>query len=77
MAQATFSVRMDENLKRNFGIERQYFSHPKGLGDDCELKMKRYENSNLELSEDDIIFLKKNLYDYDFKDINIEMSNYI
>lgn len=66
-----------EKLKRNFGVERQYFSHPKGLGDDCELKMKQYENSNLELSEDDIIFLKKNLYNHNFKDINIEMSNYI
>ena len=41
------------------------------------LNGKQYENSNLELSEDDIIFLKKNLYNHNFKDINIEMSNYI
>jgi hypothetical protein len=29
-----------EELIRNFGVDRQYFSHPNGKGEDCELKLK-------------------------------------
>ena len=58
-------------------MERQYFSHPKGLGDDCELKMQRFLKNNKEIEDEDIDILKREYYNKQFNDVNVEMSDYI
>lgn len=66
-----------EYLTRNFGAKKQYYSHPKQKGDNCELKMKLMlkENSG-EISESQLEILKKEYYDKVFNNINIEYSDY-
>lgn len=66
-----------EVLERRFGVERQYYAHPKGVGDDCEVKMK------LILKENEVIFdsqeediLTKEYYNKEFKDVTVELSDY-
>ena len=67
-----------EILTRNFGEKSQYYSHPKGKGQDCELKLKLIiKDDNLdELSQDQIDILQKEYYDKEFNDIHIELSDY-
>lgn len=66
-----------EELIRNFGAERQYFSHPKGKGDECEWKVKEFLNKNVEITDKDMELLDKEYFKKEFEDIKIEMSDYI
>jgi excinuclease UvrABC ATPase subunit len=66
-----------EKLERKFGVIKQYYAHPKGMGEDCEIKMKliiKEEEKQLEESETNI--LKEQFYNNTFNDISIEMSDY-
>lgn len=66
-----------EELTRNFGAIKQYFSHPKGLGDDCEYKMKLVvKEEAVELTEDDLDILQEEFYEKAFDEVEIEMSDY-
>jgi len=67
-----------EVLTRNFGEKSQYYSHPKGTGQDCELKLKLIiKDDNLEeLSQEQMNILKTEYYDKEFNDIHIELSDY-
>ncbi len=67
-----------EILTRNFGEKSQYYSHPKGKGQDCELKLKliiKEDNLN-ELSQNQIDILKTEDYEKAFNDVHIELSDY-
>jgi superfamily I DNA/RNA helicase len=67
-----------EILTRNFGEKSQYYSHPKGKGQDCELKLKliiKEDNLN-ELSQNQIDILKTEYYEKAFNDVHIELSDY-
>jgi len=67
-----------ENLTRKFGAQKQYYAHPKGMGEECELKMKlilKQEELILQQSESNI--LSDEFYNKQFDNITIEMSDYI
>ena len=64
-----------EELIRNFGAERQYFSHPKGKGDDCEWKVKEFLNKNVQITDKDVELLDKEYFKKEFEDIKVEMSD--
>lgn len=66
-----------EELTRNFGLERQYFSHPKGTGIDCELKTKEYLNEDINITESDLDILSNEYYNKKFDDIKIDFSDYM
>ena len=67
-----------EELIRNFGISRQYFSHPNGRGDECELKLKlMVKDGEKEFDEKEIDILRNEYYEKVFDDVNIELSDYI
>jgi len=67
-----------EILTRNFGEKSQFYSHPKGKGEDCELKLKLIiKDDNLEgLTEEEVDILKTEYYDKEFNDVHIELSDY-
>lgn len=66
-----------EHLTRNFGTKSQYYSHPKGKGENCELKIKLLEKQeSLELSEDAINILEKEYYNKKFDNVSVELSDY-
>lgn len=68
----------NEVLTRKFGLDRQYFAHPKGKGDDCEIKMTAMEKEMDKIFSDkskDI--LKNEYYEKKFDDINVELSDYL
>ena len=66
-----------EVLTRNFGERRQYYSHPLGKGDDCELKLKLIlKENNQDLSEQQIDILEREYYTKEFNNIHIELSDY-
>lgn len=66
----------NEKLTRKFGAKKQYFAHPSGKGEDCELKLE------VQLKEEKIIFEKdkcetlQDFYNKDFNDVKIELSDY-
>ena len=67
-----------EILTRNFGVSRQFFSHPNEKGNDCELKlgiMMKSGNGSFDDSEIDI--LRREYYEKTFDDVNIELSDYM
>ena len=67
-----------ENLTRKFGAQKQYYAHPKGLGEDCELKIKlilKQEELILQQSESNI--LSDEFYNKKFDNISIELSDYM
>ena len=67
-----------EILTRNFGISRQYYSHPSGRGDECELKLKlMVKDGDKEFGEDDLDILNRVYYNKTFDDVNIELSDYM
>lgn len=66
-----------EKLIRNFGVERQYFSHEKNKDSDCEVKLKlmlKKEDKILSDNEKDI--LKREYYNKEFSDVKIQLSDY-
>lgn len=66
-----------EILTRNFGLQRQYYSHPEGKGDNCELKIKlmeRYESQEFTESDKDI--LNKEYFNKSFNNVHIKLSDY-
>jgi superfamily I DNA/RNA helicase len=67
-----------ELLTRNFGEKSQFYSHPKGKGEDCELKLKLIiKEDNLDgLSQEQIDILKNEYYNKEFSDVHIELSDY-
>ena len=66
-----------EELIRNFGISRQYFSHPNG-SEDCELKFNlMLKNNEKILSDKDLDILNREYYNKTFDDVNIELSDYM
>lgn len=66
-----------EQLIRKFGKSKQYFAHPKGLGENCELKMKLIiKQDDEEISEDSINILEREYYNKSFDNVSVELSNY-
>lgn len=70
-----------QELIRNFGIIKQFFSHHKdkdGNVNDCELKLKLILKENKgEFNEDEMDILREQYYEKEFNDVKVEMSDYI
>lgn len=66
-----------EEMVRNYGVQRQYFSHKSGKGEECELKMKKYFNTKATLNEENLNYLEEEYFNKKFDDIKTEMSEYI
>ena len=67
-----------EILTRNFGVSRQFFSHPSGKGDECELKLGiMMKSGNGIFSENEIDILSREYYEKTFDDVKIELSDYM
>lgn len=67
-----------ELLERRFGLEKQYYAHPKGKGDDCEIKMKLIiKEGNNTLSEESNDILKNEYYNKVFDNNQIKLSDYL
>lgn len=66
-----------EELTRNFGVSRQYFSHPSGKGDECELKFKLLEKKEVNTLNETEIDILNEYYNKNFDDVNIELSDYM
>jgi len=67
-----------EELIRNFGVSRQFYSHPSGRGDECELKLKLIvKDGDKEFGEDEIDILNREYYNNTFDDVKIELSDYM
>ena len=64
-----------EPLIRNYGVERQYFSHDKGKGEDCELRINSYIDNITELTDENKKILDKKYFKKKFNDIKVEMSD--
>jgi superfamily I DNA/RNA helicase len=65
-----------ETLERKFGAINQYYAHPKGKGDDCEIKMKLMLKNNIEFQQSEIDILANEFYNKQFDNVSIEMSDY-
>lgn len=65
-----------ERLIRNFGVKKQYFSHKKGLGENCELKMQEKIEEDINLTPDNIDILNREFFKKKFNNIKTEMSDY-
>jgi len=67
-----------EELIRNFGVSRQFYSHPSGRGDECELKLKlMVKDGEKDFDEKDLDILNNEYYNKSFDDVNIELSDYM
>ncbi len=67
----------NEILTRNFGPTKQYFSHPSGKGNNCELKIKIIEDSDTKsYSSIEDMSLEK-YYNKTFDNVKIELSDYM
>ncbi len=68
-----------EELIRNFGAQKQFYSHPKNVdATNCEIKMKliiKEDKSILQESESNI--LADEFYNKKFDDVKVEMSDYM
>jgi len=68
-----------EVLTRNFGAQRQFYSHPNDVdATDCEIKMKliiKEDKSIFQQSDTDI--LSTEFYNKQFDDVEVEMSDYM
>lgn len=65
-----------EVLTRNFGVQKQYYSHPKGLGDDCEIKLITKEDKAV-FQQSETNILSDEFYNKVFDKVKIEMSDYL
>lgn len=66
-----------ELLERKFGLEKQYYSHPKGIGDNCEIKMKLMLKDNPTIFDsEEMEILKYEYYNKEFNDVKVELSDY-
>lgn len=67
-----------EILTRNFGTQRQFFSHPEGKGDNCELKIKLIEKYDpQEFTDYEKEILDSEYFKKSFDDVSIELSDYM
>lgn len=67
-----------ENLIRNFGEKAQYFSHSKGMGDGCELKLKLIiKDDKMILPEEAVDILNNEFFNKTFSNVQIELSDYM
>ena len=67
-----------EVLTRNFGVSRQFFSHPNEKGNDCELKLGiMMKDKSGVYGESDINILREYYYEKTFDDVKIELSDYM
>ena len=67
-----------EILTRNFGAIKQFYSHPFGKGDGCELKFNyMIKDNNNFYNENEIDILRKEYYEKTFDDVKIELSDYM
>ena len=67
-----------EELIRNFGVSRQFYSHPSGRGDECELKLKlMVKDGDREFGDKEIDILRDEYYNKSFNDVHIELSDYM
>ena len=65
-----------EELIRNFGVSRQFYSHPSGRGNDCELKFNlMLKNNEKILSDKDLDILNREYYNKTFDNVHIELSD--
>ena len=68
-----------EVLTRNFGAQKQFYSHPKNVdATNCEIKMKliiKEDKTVFQESESDI--LSTEFYNKQFDDVKVEMSDYM
>lgn len=65
-----------EKLTRKFGAKKQYFAHPKGLGEGCELKLEiQLKQERQEMSQNNVDLLKE-FYDRTFFENVVELSDY-
>lgn len=66
-----------ETLTRKFGTKKQYYAHPEGKGDLCELKFKLIEKDIEDTySEESTNILFKEYYNKKFDNIHIDLSDY-
>jgi len=67
-----------EILTRNFGAINQFYSHPMGKGDGCELKFNyMMKNNNGVYGESDLDILNREYYNKEFNNVKIELSDYM
>ena len=67
-----------EILTRNFGVSRQFFSHPNEKGNDCELKLGiMMKSGNVSFDDSEIDILRREYYEKTFDDVKIELSDYM
>jgi superfamily I DNA/RNA helicase len=65
-----------ETLTRKFGLVKQYFAHPEGKGNDCELKFKLLEKEEIDFSDESNDILIKEFYNKSFDNVSTELSDY-
>lgn len=66
-----------EILTRKFGAKKQYFAHPEGKGDSCELKFKLIEKEVEQVyTEESNDILLKQYYNKKFDNVHIDLSDY-
>lgn len=64
-------------LERKWGLELQYFAHPKGVGDNCEIKMKLLlKEAETNFTDDDHSILQE-YFNKKYDDIQIPFSDYM
>ena len=67
-----------EILTRNFGAIKQFYSHPFGKGDGCELKFNYMMKDKINFyNENDLDILRREYYEKKFDDVKIELSDYM
>ena len=67
-----------EILTRNFGVSRQFFSHPNEKGNDCELKLGiMMKDKSGVYGDSEIDILRNEYYEKTFDDVKIELSDYM
>lgn len=66
-----------EILTRKFGTKKQYFAHPEGKGDSCELKFKLIKKEVEQIyTEESNNILSKEYYNKKFDNVQIDLSDY-
>lgn len=67
-----------ENLIRKFGVQKQYYAHPMGVGDNCEAKVKLIlKDDNVIFTPNQIDILNDEYYNKKFYNIKVELSDYL
>lgn len=67
-----------EQLERKYGVEKQYYAHPKNKDQqDCELKMGLiFKENPKQFENEEQIILSEEYYNKSFDDIKIQLSDY-